>query len=373
MKFVFATDSYKGSLSNKEMNEILTRVCKKAFPKCKTYPLLIADGGDGTLDALISQMCGEIIYEKVFNPLFKKIKSRYGVFNDNAVISMCECSGLTLIKESERNPLNTTSYGTGELIKKAIESGKKTIYITLGGSATNDGGLGALIALGYKIIKKDNSLAIGIGSELNDIKEIDGSNAVDCKGVKFIILSDVTNPLTGEKGATRVFSKQKGATPEMIETLEKGMKNWQKVLEKFTGKDILSIVGGGAAGGLGASLCSVLNAQIKSGVDEILDIVQFDKVIKGADYIFTGEGRIDEQSIDGKVISGVISRAKKKGVPVIAIVGTIKGNLTPLMNAGLTSVFSLIDKPTSLDDILDRSSELYERVADSIVNLIKTK
>jgi len=278
-----------------------------------------------------------------------------------------------MIDESSRNPLYTTTFGTGELIRDAVLSGKKTIYITLGGSATNDGGLGTLTALGYKMIKKDGSVARGVGEELSEIVSIDNSQAIDISGVKFIILSDVTNPLTGEKGATRVFAKQKGATPEMIEFLEKGMLNWQTVLSNYTKKDVSKIVGGGAAGGMGASLCSVLNAEIKSGVDEILNIVDFNEELNDADYVITGEGRIDEQSIDGKVVSGVISRAKSNGVPVIAIVGTIKGDLTPLFNAGLTAVFSIIDKPTDLEDIISRSPALYERVADSVINLICTR
>lgn len=373
MKFVLAIDSFKGSLTNAQMNEILKKVIKNKMPDATVVDLLIADGGDGTLDAIITQKQGEIIPVKVNNPLFEIADSRYGVFGDSAVISMCESSGLTMIDESSRNPLYTTTFGTGELIKHAVLSGKKTIYITLGGSATNDGGLGTLTALGYKMIKKDGSVARGVGEELSEIVRIDNSNAIDISGVKFIILSDVTNPLTGAKGATKVFAKQKGATPEMIEILEKGMLNWQTVLTEYTKKDVKNIVGGGAAGGMGASLCSVLNAEIKSGVDEILNIVDFSEELTDADYVITGEGRIDEQSIDGKVVSGVISRAKKEGVPVIAIVGTIKGDLTPLFNAGLTAVFSIIDKPTDLEDIISRSPALYERVADSVINLICTR
>ncbi len=373
MKFVLAIDSFKGSLTNTQMNEILEKVIKSKMPSATVVPLLIADGGDGTLDAIITGKNGEIIPVEVCDPLFNKANSRYGVFGDNAVISMCESSGLTMIPVEKRNPLNTTTFGTGELIKHAVLAGKKTIYITLGGSATNDGGLGTLTALGYKMIKKDGTIAKGVGAELGEIVSIDDTNAIDISGVKFVILSDVTNPLTGEKGATRVFAKQKGATPEMIEFLESGMLSWQAVLAGYTKKDIAGIVGGGAAGGMGASLCSVLNAEIKSGVDEILNIVDFNEELQDADYVITGEGRIDEQSIDGKVVSGVISRAKKANVPVIAIVGTIKGDLTPLFNAGLTAVFSIIDKPTDLDDILARSPALYERIADSVINLICTR
>ena len=372
MKIVIASDSFKGSLTGETINGIWQAVAG-ADETCKVVPLLVADGGDGTLDAIVKQKRGKIKRATVFDPLFRKINSRYGEFGDSAVISMCECSGLTLISESERDPLKTTSYGTGELIKKAINAGKKKIYVTLGGSATNDGGMGALTALGYKFIKKDGTVAKGTGEELGEIAIIDDSGAIDASGREFIILSDVTNPLTGEKGATKTFARQKGASDEHIEYLEKGMLNFRNVLNEKYKTDANGIVGGGAAGGMGAGLTLALNAKIVSGVNEILNIVDFDEIIKDADYIITGEGRIDGQSKDGKVISGVIDRASKKGVPVIAIVGTAGSGFDQLYERGLTAVFSIIDKPTDLGDILERSPKLYKDVATSVFRLIKAK
>lgn len=372
MKIVIASDSFKGSLTGETINGIWQAVAG-ADETCKVVPLLVADGGDGTLDAIVKQKRGTIKRATVFDPLFRTINSRYGEFGDSAVISMCECSGLTLISESERDPLKTTSYGTGELIKEAINTGKKKIYITLGGSATNDGGTGALTALGYKFIKKDGTVAKGTGEELGEIAIIDDSGAIDASGREFIILSDVTNPLTGEKGATKTFARQKGASDEHIEYLEKGMLNFRNVLNEKYKTDANGIVGGGAAGGMGAGLTLVLNAKIVSGVNEILNIVDFDEIIKDADYIITGEGRIDGQSKDGKVISGVIDRASKKGVPVIAIVGTAGSGFDQLYERGLTAVFSIIDKPTDLGDILERSPKLYKDVATSVFRLIKAK
>ena len=371
MKIVIASDSFKGSLSGEEINNAWKQTVKEEFADCQVVPLLIADGGDGTLDAVIKQKNGRIVYENVKDPLFRTIKSRYGVFDDCAVISMCECSGLTLIKEEERDPFYTTSYGVGELIKKAVSAGNKTVYITLGGSATNDGGIGALTALGYKFIKRDGTVCKGTGVELNDIVKIDDTNKFNTDDVRFVILSDVTNPLTGEKGATRTFAKQKGANPEQIEFLEKGMQSFEKALSDYSGKDVAGIIGGGAAGGLGAALSVMLNAEIRSGVEEILKIVDFDALIRDADFIITGEGRIDFQSKDGKVVSGVLSHAKKFNVPVIAVVGSVGNGYESLYDFGLCAVFSIIDGPFSLQQIFADSENLYKKTAKNVLRIIK--
>lgn len=371
MKIVIASDSFKGSLSGEQINNIWLNTVRADDKKYNIVPLLIADGGDGTLDAVVRQKHGKIVFETVCDPLFNKTKSRYGEIEDCAVISMCECSGLTMIPEKERNPLKTTSYGTGELIKKALLTGKKKIYITLGGSATNDGGIGALTALGYKFIKKDGNIAKGVGEELGEIVGVDDSGVINFDGVEFIILSDVTNPLTGENGATRTFARQKGATDEQIDFLESGMLNYKKVIESRFKVDADNIKGGGAAGGMGAGLSVMLNAKIVSGVEEILKIVDFDDVISDADYIITGEGKIDGQSKDGKVISGILKHAKKRRVPVIAIVGTVGDGYETLYGEGLTSVFSIIDSPSELQDVLTRSETLYARTATNVLRLLK--
>lgn len=373
MKIVIASDSFKGSLSGQTINSIWNKIVEKDKNNYDIIPLLVADGGDGTLDAVIKQKNGKIIMAKVRDPLFNTINSRYGVFNESAVISMCECSGLTLVPTNKRNPLKTTSYGTGELIKQAVLSGKKKIYITLGGSATNDGGMGALTALGYKFIKKDGSVAKGIGEELIDIASIDNSRAINTSDVEFIILSDVTNPLIGKKGAAHTFAKQKGADKNDIQLLESGMNNFANVLNDKYNIDVNAISGGGAAGGMGAGLSVMLNAKMVSGIEEILKIVDFDDKIKDADYIITGEGKIDRQSKDGKVVSGVLKHAKDLNKPVIAIVGTIGEGFDELYDYGLTSVFSIIDKPTSLDNILSESEELYEKTAFNVLRLISAK
>ena len=370
MKIVLASDSFKGSLSGEQINGIWLSLTESEREKYDIVPLLIADGGDGTLDAIVKQKGGKIVPVTAKGPLFDNIKTRYGEFGTSAVISMCECSGLTLIDEKSRNPLYTTSYGTGELIKKAIESGKKKIYITLGGSATNDGATGALTALGYKFVKKDGTVAKGIGKELGEIVSVDDSGKIDTEGVEFVILSDVTNTLLGEKGAAKTFAKQKGASDSDIEFLERGMKNYADVLAIKYGVDVNSVVGGGAAGGMGAGLSVVLNAKIVSGVEEILKIVDFDQIIKDADYVITGEGRIDGQSKDGKVVSGVVRHAKERGVPVIAVVGSIAEGYEKMYDEGLTAVFSIVNAPSDLDGILRRSEKLYKETAKNVLRLI---
>ena len=334
--------------------------------------LLISGGGEGALDALISYKNGEIRFTEVSDPLFRKINARYGVFEDTAVISMSEASGITLVNGDEKNPYYTTTYGTGELIKKVVLDGYKKVYVTIGGSATNDGGLGVMTALGYKVYKKDGTLCKGVGKELIDVARIDCSNAIDTSAVEFVVLSDVTNPLTGEKGASKVFAKQKGATPEMIEELEKGMKNWASVLDKTFNVKTQEIIGGGAAGGLGAMLYAVLSSKMRSGIEEMLNLSGFDEALKDADFVITGEGRIDGQSLDGKVISGIVNRAKKQGVPVYAIVGSVGENADILYEKGLDGIYSIINKPDSLENVLNNSEKLYSACAESLFRTIKS-
>ena len=371
LKFVFATDSFKGSLSNELINSILTESARSVFGDCECVSLPIADGGDGTLHSLTRIYGGEIRALEVCGPLFGKVKASFGDAGETAVISMNEASGLTLIPESKKNPLFTTTYGTGELILHAVKNGFKKIIVTLGGSATNDGGIGALTALGYRFIKKDGSTAKGIGGELNDITDIDLSQAVDLSDIELVVLCDVVNPFIGPNGATYVFGRQKGADEVSLSILESGMKNLAAVIEKKTGKDVRHIVGGGAAGGLGAALNVFLGGAIKSGINVMLDAVNFDSVIKNAACVITGEGRLDFQSVDGKLVSGVAIRAKKQNVPVIAICGSFGDGAEKIYDTGVVSAYSIIDRPSLLNEILNRSEELYRNTADNVFRTIK--
>lgn len=372
MKIVFASDSFKGSLSCQQINAILQKTAEKVFENCQTVPLLISDGGEGALDAIVSYKGGKIENATVNDPLFRPINARFGVLNDVAVISMSEASGLPLLLESERNPLNTTTYGTGQLIKLAVEKGYKKLYVTIGGSATNDGGIGALTALGVKFIKKDGNVAKGVGSELEDIVEIDDSALSNYSDLQVTVLCDVTNPLTGELGATRVFGKQKGANKEIADRLENGMLNYKSVLDKKYSINSQSIVGGGAAGGLGTALKVFLGGKMQSGIDAMLDLADFDDAIDGASFVVTGEGRIDSQSVGGKVISGILKRTSAKKIPTFAIVGSVGNGAETAYELGLCGIYSLIDTPSSLDEILKNSQTLYAKTAESLFRTIKS-
>lgn len=372
VKFVFASDSFKGSLTSKRINELLYECAKKVFSNAELICLPISDGGEGAVDTIVEMKNGSYQTVTVSNPLFKKVEAKYGVIGDTAVISMSEASGLTLIEEKKRNPLKTTTYGTGELILDAVNKGYKKITITIGGSATNDGGMGALTALGAKFILDDGETAKGVGEELEKVKNVDFSGLEKFKDIDFTVLCDVTNPLTGEKGATKVFAKQKGATEEIIERLEKGMINYEKVVFDALNTKKTEIVGGGAAGGLGFALKVGLNAKMVSGINYVLDLAEFDKNIKKATAIITGEGRIDSQSIDGKVISGILGRAKKQGVPVFAIVGSVGDGAEKAYDEGISGIYSIIDRPSSLENILEDSENLYRKTALSLFYTIKS-
>ncbi len=369
MKLVFASDSFKGSLSGGEINGILSRAARSVFGECECVPLVVADGGEGSLDAIVGNGGGKIYRARAKNPLFKDIEARYGAVGNTAVIAMNEISGLTLLSDGERNPLYTTTFGTGQLIADAVERGYKNIIVTLGGSATNDGGTGALTALGFRFKKRDGSLCRGVGGELGEIVSVSGETKF--ADVKFTLLCDVNNSLCGPAGAAHVFAKQKGADEKTVEQLERGMQNFAAVIDKKFGTDINSVVGGGAAGGLCAGLYAFLGAEIKSGAQTMLDISGFDDAVSGADCVITGEGRLDYQSADGKMISAIAERAKSKGVPVIAIVGSVGEGYEKIFDCGVTAVHSIIDSPAALSEVLAHSHELYERTAFSVFRTLK--
>ena len=368
MKFVFASDSFKGSLTGEKMNEILSRVALKYFPHSECIPLLIADGGEGTLEAVISQKNGSYVTVEVTSPTGDKIPARYGVFEDSALICMSEASGLPLVPQEKRSARYTTTYGTGELIRHAVASGYKKLYVTLGGSATNDGGTGALAALGYTFYDKNGCPCKGIGDELIRIARIDGQNAIDTTGVQVTLLCDVSNPLLGEQGATYTYGRQKGATDEDLAYLEAGMQNWAAVMQAYFGFSA-NIAGGGAAGGIGAALYAFLKAEIRSGIRTVLDLCGFDEAVNGATLVVTGEGRVDWQSANGKVIDGILQRAN--GVPVVAIAGSKGVGAEKLYDKGLTAVFAIVNKPMTLDEAIENAEALYEKTAEDVFRYLK--
>ena len=373
MKFLFASDSFKGTLSSEQIIRLLTESAKEAFPDCETAGTLIADGGEGTVDAVIAMTKGELIRVPVHGPLMEETTAVYGKINeDSAIIEMAAASGLPMVPENLRNPLNTTTYGTGELIRDALDRGFRNISVALGGSATNDGGMGAMSALGVKFLDKDGNVLDGKGSDLEKVASVDVSGLHPAVAeTKFTVMCDVNNPLTGPDGATYTFGKQKGGTPEILDRLEAGMKSYAKVAGEALGKDIDHIAGAGAAGGMGAALCGFLNAGLKSGIETVLDLIGFDEMLEGVDLVVTGEGRIDWQSAFGKVPSGIGMRCKKKGVPAVAIVGGMGNGAEKIYEFGVESIIPTINGAMDINEALERAKELYKGAADRMFRFLK--
>ncbi len=373
MKFLFASDSFKGSLSSVEIVGILTEEAKRIFPDCECSGVSVADGGEGTIEAVIDAMNGQIRTVLVHGPLMEEATADYGVFDgSHAVIEMAKASGLPMVPAEKRNPLNTTTYGTGELIKAALDEGYRKIAIAIGGSATNDGGMGAMTALGVKFLDKAGNQLTGYGKDLGEVDRIDVSGLHPAvKETEFTVMCDVTNPLTGQNGATYTFGKQKGGTPEILEQLEKDMKSYAGKLLELTGIDVDQIKGTGAAGGLGAALNVFLNANMKSGIETVLDLIQFDTLLKGVDLVVTGEGRMDWQSAFGKVPSGIGMRCKEKGIPAVAIVGGMGDGAEKIYEYGIESITTTIQGAMPIEEAMERSVELYRGAAQRTYRMLR--
>lgn len=376
MKIITAIDSFKGSMTSLEVASAFEKGVKKIFPNAEVLKFSIADGGEGTVQSLIDGGKGEIINIKVKNPLMKEIDSFYGIIKDKkiAVIEMAAASGLPLIPFEDRNPLNTTTYGTGELILDGLKRGCRDFIIGIGGSATNDGGIGMLAALGYNFLDINGKSLDPIGKNLINIKSIDISNANPLlKECNFLIACDVDNPLFGERGAAFVYGPQKGATPEIVKELDLGLQNYALVVLNTFGIDIGTFPGAGAAGGLGGGFLGFLNGTLKPGIDIIIETIELEKHIQNADLIITGEGRIDFQSIMGKTPIGVSKLGKKHNIPVIAIAGSITDDAGVVHNYGIDAMFSIINSPISLENALksQRALSFVEKNAEEIMRVIK--
>lgn len=374
MKIVLAPDSFKGSFSSLEVIEHLEEVARRHFSPLEVVKVPIADGGEGTVDALVTAAKGEYRTVEVMGPLPEmRVKAKYGIIHGKtAVIEMAQASGLPLIPTGKRDPLNATTYGTGELIRKALDEGIRDFIIGIGGSATNDGGIGAAQALGVKFLDRfGKEVGLG-GKQLQHIEKIildDMDPRI--KESTITVICDVSNPLTGPHGATAVYGPQKGVTEETFNILESGMKNYERLIKETTGMDMSKVPGSGAAGGLGAALVAFFGAVLKPGIDTILDYVRFEELIEGADLVITGEGRIDGQSLYGKVPVGIARRCKSKGVKVIAIVGGMGPGAQKVYDCGIASIMPIVNAPISLDEAIARSQELLKDAADRIFRFIK--
>ncbi len=374
MKLLFASDSFKGSLSSEKTVALLAQAAETVFGACETSGVPVADGGEGTVDAVIQAENGRKITVPVHGPLMEEIRAEYGIFGDNkAVIEMASASGLPLVPAEKRDPRNTTTYGTGELILDALEKGYRDISIAIGGSATNDGGMGCARALGIRFLDADGRELEGFGRDLIHVDRIDVSGLDKrLEDAAITVMCDVTNPLCGKDGATYTFGKQKGATPEIQKELEEGMLHYNQVILDQFGIDCNKVEGAGAAGGLGAALKVFLHGNMRSGIETVLDLIHFDERLEGVDLVVTGEGRTDWQSCFGKVMQGVGVHAKAKGIPVAGLSGSLGKNALDICEYGVSSLMTTVNAPMSLDEALDRAEELYLEGAIRMFRFIKT-
>jgi len=364
MKIVVAPDSFKGSLTAVEVSDAIAQGVREIFPEAEIVKIPMADGGDGTVQCLVNATGGKILREKVTGPLGDEVWASYGILGDKktAVIEMAEASGLTLVPGNKRNPLITTTYGTGQLIKSALDRGCRKMIIGIGGSATNDGGAGMVQALGAKLLDKDGE-EIGFGGgELKKLNRIDISNLDNrLSDTKVLVASDVNNPLCGPKGASRIYGPQKGATPELIKQLDKSLSHFAEIIKRDLNKDIKDIPGAGAAGGLGASLIAFLDAELRPGIEIIIEIVKLEQSIKDADLVITGEGKIDSQTVYGKTPIGVAKIAKKYNVPVIAVAAIISDDADIVYQYGINTLIKISEPPISLAEPKPKKVQLIKR------------
>lgn len=372
--FVLAPDSFKESMSAKVACNAMERGIRKVFPNAEIIHVPMADGGEGTIDALVDGNEGTRVKVTVSGPLTtEKVTTYYGLLADKktAVIEMAKANGIELLAEEKRNPLVTSTYGTGEMIQAALDQGVKTIIIGIGGSVTNDGGAGMAQALGVRFFDKDNrELPMG-GAALATLSRIDTTDLDPrIKETEIIIASDVTNPLTGPKGASVVFGPQKGATPAMVEELDKALAHYAEVIERDLGLDIKEQPGAGAAGGLGAGLLVFTEAKMQSGIELVIELTHLEEKIVQSDYVFTGEGGMDFQTKFGKTPYGVAKIAKKYNKPVLACAGYIGEQVEVLYEEGITAIFGILAKAGSLDEALKSGEENLERTVENIARVL---
>ena len=342
-KILLVPDSFKGTLSSRQVCQVMAGQLRRFFPQAQVKSIPVADGGEGSVEAFLAAAGGERRTRTVTGPFGEPVEAFYGILGDGrtAVIEMAACAGLPLA-EGRLNPERATTYGVGELLLAAKEAGCTKAILGLGGSCTNDGGVGAAAALGAKFTRADGAAFIPTGGTLGEIAALDVSPVAQAlQGMELTAMCDIDNPLYGEAGAAAVFAPQKGADAAMVARLDAGLRHLGQVATRCLGRDFSHLPGAGAAGGLGFGMAAFCGAQLRMGIDAVLDAVGFDSLLPGTDVVFTGEGKIDSQSARGKVVSGVAVRCRKAGVPVVAVVGQIGQGFEEMYQQGLTAVFSV--------------------------------
>ena len=367
-KIVVASDSFKGSLTSLEVADSVEKAVREAFPQCDVVKVNVADGGEGTMDALRQTLGGTRVNLTVSGPLGRPVEAYYVILDDGitAVLEMSAASGLPLLAPEERNPSKTSTYGTGELIRDALGKGCTKFLVGIGGSATNDAGMGMLSALGYRFLDSDGAELEPVGGSLGLVESILSL----LPDASFIVACDVKAPLYGPEGAAYVFAPQKGADPQMVQSLDAGLRHFAEVAAQVTGSDFSQMQGVGAAGGLGYAFKEFLNASLERGVEMVLDAIGFDEIIAGADLVITGEGRVDSQTLTGKTPFGVAQRAIRQGIPVVAIGGSVAIDPHQAREAGFKDALQVTPEGMPLSEAM-KQDVASENVYRTILKLMK--
>ena len=371
-KAVLIPDSFKGTLSSAQICQIMATEIKKKFPACEVISIPVADGGEGSVDAFLAALGGEKLVISAANPYFETMQSFYGLIDNGrtAVIEMAACAGLPLVAD-RKNPCLTTTYGVGQLILDAAAKGVKKIVVGLGGSATTDAGCGAAAAVGVRFLNAAGESFVPVGGTLKDVDKIDMSGLSPAlSGVEIVTMCDIDNPMYGENGAAYVFGPQKGADPDMVRFLDDGLRHLGEVIKRDLGRDLTLVPGGGAAGAMGVGMMAFFGSTLQMGIETVLDTVGFDRLLSGADAVFTGEGKLDTQSLRGKVVIGVARRARKQNVPVIAVVGGADLGIEDAYTEGVKAVFTINRLPQDLSVSRFDSKDNLRLLLDNLLRIL---
>ncbi len=370
-KCIVISDSFKGTISSLEICRIARESIPKFFPQCQVLTVPVADGGEGTVDCFVEAIGAQRVKAVVTGPYGEPIQASYGRKDGCAIIEMAAAAGLPMVGE-RRDPARTTTYGVGQLIAHAVEHGCREILLGLGGSATNDGGCGCAAALGVKFYDRQGAEFVPTGLTLDHIHKIDVSRARErLEGVTITVMCDVDNPLYGPRGAAYIFAPQKGADQDMVAQLDEGLRKLDKAIQMSLNCSVADLPGAGAAGGMGGGCVAFLGARLKSGIESVLDTIGFDAMLEGTDLVITGEGRIDSQSVHGKVISGIAGRIKPRNIPLLALVGGIAEDAAAGYDLGVTAMFSIDRSAQDFWEYAPKSAVYYQRTLEDILRLIR--
>ncbi|WP_422482245.1 glycerate kinase [Pleomorphochaeta sp. DL1XJH-081] len=370
-KFLLIPDSFKGTMSSTQICSIMEQSILRYYPDAEVVSLPVADGGEGSVDSFLAAMGGQKVTLDVTGPYFQSVEGFFGVVNDDtAVVEMAACAGLPLVGDDKR-PDQSTTFGVGELILAAAERGCKKIIVGLGGSATNDGGAGAAAAIGVKFFNKNGQEFIPTGGTLGDIVSIDASEKNRLlDDVEIITMCDIDNPLYGEQGAAYVFGPQKGADEKMVEFLDGNLRSLSNAIWENLGKNVSDLPGAGAAGGMGGGMVAFFDAKLEMGIEVVLDTVGFDELLDDADMVFTGEGKLDSQSLRGKVVMGIAKRTKQKNVPLVAIVGDIGDPIDGAYDRGVSAIFSINRVAKEFKQVMARAPQDLALTMDNLMRFL---